>query len=236
MTNPKDSKTTKVSEEKTENQEWEFDTILPKVKYEEDHKKTESQVNNTHMVTRKTKRLALDESAVPRTKTRSAMALEVQGAEDHLLKDEYNFAPLPKRAVAFVLDTVWLAGILFVVKFSSPILGKIVQYFMDNYKLKFMFPESIVRNGIMGITGFLALFFLIVLPVAFFYYIFWCILFCFRFRGDEKYTISISQAFKRELIMKPLSIAIVAGFITPFISKKRSSIHDMLAGTIVIED
>ncbi|MDD4974918.1 MAG: RDD family protein [Bacteriovorax sp.] len=240
MANLKNSKTQNVppnvSEEEAVDQDWEFEAILPKVKNEEDHKNSEPQVKKTHIIGRRQQSLALDQSAVPRTKTRSAMALEIQEAEEDALKDEYSFAPLPKRAIAFVLDTIWLAAILFVVKFSSPLLRKLIQYFMDNYKLKFMISEPIVMNGIVGISGSLALFFLIVIPVAFFNTSLGKKILGLRVRGNGKYTLSISQAFKRELIMKPLSIVILAGFITPFISKKHLSIHDMLSDTLVIED
>ncbi|MBC7429362.1 MAG: RDD family protein [Bacteriovorax sp.] len=236
MTNHKGFSDSKIPNEKTENQDWEFEAVLPKIKYEEKQTKAESQVKDTHVVARKQKSLALDEGAIPRTKTRSAMAMEIQDQENVELKDEYSFAPLPKRAVAFGLDIIFLATILFIVKFSAPILRKLVQYFMDSYKLKFMIPEEIVMKIIMGGSGLIALFFLIVIPVAFFNNSFGKKIMGLRVRGNGKYTISITQAFKRELIFKPLSIVIIAGFITPFFSKKRLSIHDMLADTIVIED
>jgi uncharacterized RDD family membrane protein YckC len=229
MTNPKDPK------ELNENQEWEFDAVSPKIK-SKNQTKTESQVKRAHIIAKKPTSLALDEGAIPRTKTRSAMAMDIQGQENVELKDEYTFAPLPKRAVAFGLDTIFLAAIIYVVKFSAPISRKLVQYFMDSYKLKFMIPEEMVMKIIMGGSGLIALFFLIVIPIAFFNNSFGKKIIGLRVRGNGKYTISISQAFKRELIFKPLSIAIIAGFITPFFSKKRLSIQDMLADTIVIED
>lgn len=218
MTNRKDS----------EDEDWEFNVNPPEVKYEE--------AKDIKRVTSRQKNLALDEAAVPRTKTRSAMALEIEGVKDDELKDVYSFAPLPRRAVAFVLDAVFLFAIIFAVRFTTPFWRKLIQYFMDHYKLKFLVSESMVVNIIMGLSGFLALFFLIVIPVAFFNTSLGKKILGLRVRGIEKYTISISDAFKRELIMKPLSIAIIAGFITPFISKKRLSIHDMLTHTFVIKE
>ena len=56
-----------------------------------------------------------------------------------------------------------------------------------------------------------------------------------RVRSCDRYTVSIAQAFKREVIMKPIGILILAGFIVPMFSKKRQGIHDSVAKTVVIE-
>jgi uncharacterized RDD family membrane protein YckC len=88
----------------------------------------------------------------------------------------------------------------------------------------------------MGLLGILAVLFLIIIPVSFFNTSFGKKIFNLKIRGRERYTISLSLAVKRELILKPLSIIILAGFITPFFSKNRLSIHDMIAETIVIEE
>lgn len=219
MTNHKDS----------EDEDWEFHVNPPEVKYAEE-------VKDTHRITKRQNNLALDEAAVPRTKTRSAMALEMENTKDDELADVYSFAPLPKRAVAFVLDAVFLYAIISSARFTAPFWRMLIQYFMDHYKLKFLVAEPVILNTIMGLSVFLGLFFLTVIPVAFFNTSFGKKILGLRVRGIEKYTVSISDAFKRELIMKPLSIVIIAGFITPFISKKRLSIHDMLTHTFVIEE
>jgi uncharacterized RDD family membrane protein YckC len=76
----------------------------------------------------------------------------------------------------------------------------------------------------------------VVIPVAFFNTSFGKKIMGLRIRGIETYSLSVSTAFSRELIMKPISIILIAGFITPFISKKALSVHDFLAKTIVIKD
>ncbi|MFA6236157.1 MAG: RDD family protein [Bacteriovorax sp.] len=184
----------------------------------------------------KSESLALDEGAVPRTKTRSAMALEMMGEEDQEEKDEFEFAPLYKRGIAFILDGLFIASLLYSVKMLVPFWRSLIQIFLDKYKLVFWFPEPMVMNGILAISGALALFFFIVIPVAFFNHSFGKKIMGLKVRCEQKYTISISEAFQREIIMKPLSIIILAGFVTPFFSKSKLSIHDMIVHTLVIEE
>ena len=88
----------------------------------------------------------------------------------------------------------------------------------------------------MVLSVFFALFFLVVIPVAFFNVSVGKKLTGQRVRGDNKYTLSISQAFQRELIFKPISIACLVGFILPFFDKKKKSLHDKMAGTFVIKE
>jgi uncharacterized RDD family membrane protein YckC len=178
--------------------------------------------------------LTLDEAALPRTRTRSAMAMEMgdEGEE----KNEFNLASYFKRGFALVFDTTFFYLLLIFIKWSAPIFRQIIQFFLDKYNLEFLIPEALVLKIIMGLLGILAVLFLIIIPVSFFNTSFGKKIFNLKIRGRERYTISLSLAVKRELILKPLSIIILAGFITPFFSKNRLSIHDMIAETIVIEE
>jgi uncharacterized RDD family membrane protein YckC len=113
---------------------------------------------------------------------------------------------------------------------------KIIQYLLDYDKFKLEFSEKIFMNSMIGSACFIVLFFLIIIPVAFFNTSFGKKILGLRIRGNEKYTLTISEAFLREFILKPLSVILIAGFITPFYTKKRLSIHDMLSGTFVIDE
>jgi uncharacterized RDD family membrane protein YckC len=216
--------------------DWEFKISTEKEKNNDKEEVKSSPIRGprTPILPKKEARLTLDESAVPKAKTRSAMAMEVRPEED--LKDEFIYATYPKRAIALIFDLSFLAATGLGIKFLSTIFRTLIQYFMDSYKLKFMIPEPMIMNLIFGISGFLAIFFLIVIPLAFFNVSFGKKLLGLRVRGSEHYTVSIFEAFKREVIFKPLSIVLIAGFITPFFSKTRASIHDMLAHTIVITE
>lgn len=107
----------------------------------------------------KDKALALDDSAVPRTRTRSAMAMEMYGNKEEELKDEFTFAPFEKRGIALAIDLAFDYGIWKFVILSAPILRKIIQFFLDKYKLQFIFPEETVLKLIMTATCCLSIFF-----------------------------------------------------------------------------
>lgn len=221
-------------------EEWDFAVVGSPIKVQEDKVEpapSASKVKKPLKLEKKQSKLTLDEAALPpRHKTRSAMASELEKEKTKKEEDVYDLAPVSKRGAAFVLDVGFLAAVLYATKMLAPLWRTLVQLFLDRYKLQFIIPEPLVMKTIMGISGFFALFFLVVIPVAFFNTSFGKKIAGLRVRSSDHYTISITQAFKRELIFKPLSILIIAGFITPFFSKMRLSIHDMLAGTFVIED
>ncbi len=232
-----DRKNSLVKDEDIDNdndKEWEFTAVKPKVKYESLN--VESQVQETKMVTRKNATLTLDETSLPKMRSRSAMAKELQNLSDTEIEDVDKYAPIPKRGIAFILDCAFIFFLAYAVKFILPLERILIQYFLDKYKLQFIFPEFIVLKALMIISGFFAAIFFVVIPLSFFNLSFGKKIMGLRVRGERQYTISFGKAIKRELIFKPISIAIVAGLITPLFNKKKLSIHDMLAGTYVIEE
>lgn len=219
-----------------EDEDWEFSKVLTNSDNGPEVSKTKSEIKIIRKKNKRERKLVLDEAPIPRTKTRSAMAIELQEKKDNSLRDEFTYAPLYKRGLAFILDCVFLGTLLYAVKFSSPLWRQLIKYFMDSYNLKFLISESLVMKGVYFISGFISLFFCIVIPVSFFNLSFGKKLLGLRIRGVDKYTISLSEAFNRELIAKPISILLIAGFVTPFLSKKRLSVHDMITDTFVIEE
>jgi len=199
-------------------------------------KKNKIQLKNSHKLAKTENKLELDHSSVSKAKSRSAMAFELNQNVNDVAEDSFTLASLPKRAFAFLLDLILMAALIYFVKFSLSIIREFTRALMNENKYKLMIPESQIMNLLMCSALLILLFSFVVIPAAFFNTSFGKKLMGLRVRGIEKYTLSISTAFKRELIMKPISIILVVGFITPFISKKRFSIHDMLAETIVIED
>ena len=110
--------------------------------------------------------LTLDEAALPRARTRSAMAMEMgdEGEE----KNEFNLASYFKRGFALVFDTTFFYLLLIFIKWSAHIFRQIIQFFLDKYNLEFLIPEALVLKIIMGLLGILTLLFLIIIPVSFF--------------------------------------------------------------------
>ena len=239
MATPKDPK----ESNETDEHKWDFKVGDLKIgKSEKTEKSNDGQKKNTiqlkslHKTQKSEYKLELDHSSVLKSKTRSALAFELDQKFNNMAEDSFTLAPLPKRAIAFILDFLLMTGFVYFIKFTSTLISEFIHLFMGGQSFKLMISEAQMMNLLICSLGFLLLFFFVVIPVAFFNTSFGKKLMGLRIRGIEKYTISISTAFKRELILKPISIFLVAGFITPFISKKCLSIHDMLAETIVIED
>ncbi|MDO9184255.1 MAG: RDD family protein [Bacteriovorax sp.] len=224
------------TDNKCEEQDWEFSIAPPKIINEVEPTDRELKRKSINHEKNKSKKLVLDEESIPKSKTRSAMAQEVQDNEEVVLKDIYSYAPLHKRALAFILDIFFLGGIYYIVNLISPILIGFVKYFINEYKFDSVIPETFLENSSLFFSGSVLLFFFVIIPVSFYNSSFGKMILGLKVRGAQKYTISISEAIKREFIFKPISIVIIAGFVTPFISSKRLSIHDMIAKTFVIEE
>lgn len=224
---------TKQKKDNGQTAEWEFNAVKVKSEAAPERKMARAKISEGRA---KSESLALDEGAVPRTKTRSAMAMEMMGEQEQDEKDVFEYAPYHKRGIAFILDTVFTAGILYVAKMSAPLWRLPIQMFLDKYKLELWISDPVLVNILIAVNIILAVFFFIIIPVAFFNHSLGKKIMGLKIRGEDKYTISISEAFQREIIMKPLGIIILAGFIMPFFSKQKMSIHDKVVHTLVIEE
>ncbi|MBC7714761.1 MAG: RDD family protein [Rhizobacter sp.] len=200
----------------------------------------DSQIEETDVLFKKQSEVAL--SLVKETqrpaKTRTALYNELT-KNDKVMEEEdyYEFSNPVFRGIALGVDLIFTAVIVKAAILASPIEGKLLHaLFLDKYKLQFMFGEEAMLKMITVLSVFFVLFFLIVIPVAFFNVSLGKKLTKLRVRGDGKYSLSIAQAFQRELIYKPIGMACLAGFILPFFDKKKKSLHDKMTRTFVIKE
>lgn len=220
-------------------EEWEFTTVKPTINSENlNGTVKDSQVDVTEFLTRKTSEttLALDENAVPKMRTRSEMAAALLHPGDEEKDKSYTPAALATRSIALFIDGIIALIIAVVVYFSAPLVRSLVQWWMDKYKLHFLFPEPIVMKGIIALDAAILIFFFICLPVAFYNHSFGKKAVNLKVRGLGKYSLSLVQAIKRETVYKPLSILLVVGFFIPFFNKEKMALQDYLAETVVIEN
>lgn len=181
-------------------------------------------------------KLILDEPSI-KAKTRTEHYQEL--SKNDKVKDEedyYDFSSPIQRGLGLLIDAAFLFGIYKLIWKLSSVEVKVINYFLDKYKLQFMFGEAALLKVVLVASLGFALILAVVIPAAFFNSSLGKKLTKQRIRGDEKYTLSISQAFCRELIWKPLSIACVIGFVLPFFDKKKKSLHDKMSGTFIIRD
>jgi uncharacterized RDD family membrane protein YckC len=222
--------------DKGDSDEWEFDNLEFQDKVEQGDLPDELQLNETRILRNESTKLTLDFKAVPQAKTRTAMAFDIQDIKNNdTEKDDYELGPLPLRFIAFFIDVLFTFFLGLLLKWGAPLIRGLIQIVLDKYKLKLIFPEIVVMNFILVISTVVAFFFLVIIPLAFFNLSFGKKMLGLRVRSSEKYSLNISQVIKREIFFKPMGILLIAGFITPFFSKKRLSIHDMLSDTVVIK-
>lgn len=230
-----DDKDKKV-EDQSRDDDWDFTTVKPTVKYETPEDATESQVKDTKLVTRKKPQLILDESAAPRMKTRSEMAAELSKGNEDEEWDSFVYASVIKRSLAFLIDLIFLGILAIVSYYMAPLCRKILQLFLDRYKIELFLSDANLMNFILLVNMAIAVFFFVVIPVAFYNHSLGKKLLGLKMRGSEKLRIGIDQAMARELVYKPLGILMIIGFFVPFFNKKRQAFHDMQSETIVIEE
>lgn len=179
--------------------------------------------------------LVLDTSILPEHKTRTELSKSLELIHDND-DDLFTLASYVKRVFSFIIDSLLVAVIINRVSMIMLILKPYVQRFFEQSQFNYALLMTLFINSLFFTICFTALFLFLVIPITFFNCSLGKKLFGLRIRGENNYTLSISQVFYRELVIKPLAIAAVVGFIIPFYSKKRQSLHDKLAHTIVIEN
>lgn len=184
---------------------------------------------------RKNSPLTLEEA--PTIRTRGALYTELSKDERVKTEEDYYEFPSPvSRLISLLIDTLFAFVLIRLSFFTAPLLVKVFNIFLNRYKLVMWFSQEVLlKMATISVTA--AIFFLmIVIPAAFYNTSLGKKITGLRVRGDKKYTISLTQAFKREIIFKPLSMASLVGFVLPFFDKKKKSLHDRFAGTFVIKD
>lgn len=224
------------NDRKVNEEEWEFKISLNDEVENPDKSplKPKSRVSQLKSIQKKSE-LELEYSKQKNSKTRTELFAELNNIEEHKNKDLIQFASLHRRSIAFGIDLLLIGFFfhrLFILKPWA--LKNFHLYFANNYLLSLSdkFLESAFLSGV----GVIGVFFFLVIPLAFYNVSLGKKMIGLRVRGSELYTISLFRALGRELFFKPLSILLIIGFITPFITKKRQSIHDLIANTLVIED
>lgn len=181
-------------------------------------------------------KLKLDYDVQKPAKSRQQLYNEMKQEEAILDQDVYQYAPVIGRGIALVLDCGFIFFLYKLVLAAVPYEFKISQYFMNQYKLQFMFGDAALIKLFLVLSTVLAVFFGIVVPMAFFNNSFGKKLAGLKVRGDEKYTLTISEAFMREVVMKPISMGCLIGFVLPFFTgKEKKSLHDKVMHTFVIK-
>lgn len=181
-------------------------------------------------------RLVLEKVDYNSRATRGEMYKKMQQDEEILDKDLYDYASPVSRGIALLLDLAFYFGLYKAAIFLAPLEIKLVNFGLDKYKLQMDLPLSLQFPVFMGASLIALIFFMVLVPVSFFNTSFGKKCTGLRVRSTGCYTVTLSQAFKREIILKPLSMAVLAGFIMPFFNEHKQSLHDKMADTFVVKD
>lgn len=179
--------------------------------FKEEPIRVENKVEKERRVGAQKNNLSLAEVPKGVGRTRNEMYNDLQ--EKHAaLGDVYELASFSNRGMAFVIDQLVLSGLFYI-----------------SYHFQFFTHEFA-----MAINLIIFYFIFFIFPLKYYNATIGKKLMKINLRGTDEYTLGLLKIILRELIVKPISLGILIGFIVPFFNKKRRSLHDYLTGTIVI--
>jgi len=166
--------------------------------------------------------------------TRRQMAEKLK--EEEKVKDVFHYAHPIKRALATVLDGLaYLASTYFSKFFLAPVYSLVLS-FAEKYKLDFPITEEMfLEYGFWFLIVF-NYFLLFVIGTAFYNRTIGKKFLGIFVREEERFSLSITNMFTREMVFKPLSVLSIVGVCMVFFNDKRQTLHDRLAKTLVIEE
>jgi uncharacterized RDD family membrane protein YckC len=185
---------------------------------------------------KKPKKLKLDTKKYKPAKTRAELYQELLASEAKLDEDVYEVSPYVSRSIAMVIDLIFTTSIVLFALQVSPYEFVGLKYVFEIYKMDMLFTPETTTEIFNVLNIIVGIFLGVIVPVSFFNTSLGKKLTKLRVRGDQNYTITLSKAVKREVIFKPISMVLIVGFIMPFFDKEKRSLHDRLAGTLVIKD
>jgi len=188
-----------------------------------------------NQVPKKKESLTLEEVEYNSRATRGELYRELKKQEKILDEDVFEYANPIMRGIAFILDYIVYAGVGLVCQFLAPYEMMLWDLFLNKYNLVLNISRDLAISGITALNLMMGIFLFIVMPVAFYNRTIGKKLTGLYVRGANKYTISLTEAFKRELIWKPISLGLLVGVVMPYFNKQRQSLHDRICETIVIK-
>ncbi len=212
------------------NEDWEF-----KIEIEEKVAPKKSKIGQAKIQEKVEVNLETD-NRVSKFQTRTALYEELQREQKLLEKDVIVTAPVFKRGIALAIDLLFFAFLFKLSEFFIFLTKFLCSLPMERYKFVWNFSDATMFKAFWGFNFLLCLFFFHLIPVYSYNTTLGKKILGLRVRGSAQYTLNFSQVVLREILLRPLSILLVIGFIVPFFNADRRSIHDYIAKTQVILD
>lgn len=183
----------------------------------------------------KPKEMGLDSSSINSRKSRSKVAAEMRKSEQPDFND--LMASPVKRAMAFLIDAAIFGAIYFAASTQWGVVEHHVLEFLRESQIDQPLEPEAFKIVIMTLIAFFAYFFVLALPV----------LFTSKSWGksfiglsiqssDEEKSLSFFNILFREFIAKPISLCTVIGPLLLLFNKEKRSLHDLVAGSVVMDD
>jgi uncharacterized RDD family membrane protein YckC len=190
---------------------------------------------NTKKPAPKIKKLVLDTSPL----------LEKSGFEEFtdkknlVMKTEVDFAKeradlLQARMFAQIIDLAVGGGLYILTFFELPIAMKISKSFLEVMNWKFIFQTNTTLDLMQLGLYFLNYFIVFAILLSYLNKSIGKNIMGLKLIGKKQDSISVSTAFQREMIFKPISFLTVIGALYPYIDKDGGTLHDFLSGTQVV--
>lgn len=149
---------------------------------------------------------------------------------------EYEPAGITKRVLAQLIDLVVILITFFMSAFFVPFVAQFCQALIDRTNFSFLTGKIVNTQYVHFAIFILDYFILYVVFLAFSNSSVGKKIMGLSVRGKNYYNLSITQAFSREMIFKPISFLSVIGILISFFNEDKKALHDLLATTIVIKN
>ncbi len=185
--------------------------------------------------TRKPKKMKLGESSQASKRSRSKVAADMRKAE--MLDFSDLIASPVKRAMAFFIDAAIFMGIYLAASSQWETVELFSLNFLRDAQVNQPLEPEVFRIVVMSIVAFIAYFVVLALPVLFSHKSWGKSIIGLSIQSsDEEKSLGFSHIIFREFIAKPISIGTVIGPLILLFNSDKRSLHDLVAGTVVMDD
>lgn len=150
------------------------------------------------------------------------------------VEDTFEHAPLFKRAVAQFIDMFVIFLIFVLSAYFVPFGLKVTKRILRLFNLEYFFNTLTTPLLVQLVFIFIGIYIVFVVFLSATATTVGKKIMDLEVRDIDRPTITISQAFLREMILKPLSIISIFGILYVFVNKERKTLHDILSLTFVV--
>jgi uncharacterized RDD family membrane protein YckC len=183
----------------------------------------------------KPKKMTLGESSADSRRSRSKVAADMR-AEERPDFSDLMASPI-KRGMAFMIDAAIFIGIYIAASFQWEKIELYSLNFLREAGIDQPLDPEVFKVVIMSLIACAAYFVILALPVLFSHKSWGKSVIGLSIQSsDEEKSLTFLNIIFREFIAKPISLATVIGPLILLFNSDKRSLHDLVAGTVVMDD